>query len=40
METVLKYKEKSGYKVYVYNLMGNLFQDRFKSEPINDDRYF
>ncbi|WP_200800517.1 hypothetical protein [Proteiniborus sp. DW1] len=23
-----------------YQRMGNLFQDRFKSEPVEDDKYF
>ncbi|WP_432663375.1 transposase [Wukongibacter baidiensis] len=76
IETIQKYKEKSGYEVYGYCLMGNhvhilmkigkepleqvmrriggsyvywynrkydrignLFQDRFKSEPVEDDAY-
>lgn len=75
-QTLLEYKEKSGYEVYAYCLMGNhvhlliqvkkepleqimrricgsyvywynqkygrvgnLFQDRFKSEPVEDDSY-
>jgi len=77
IETVAYYKEKSGYKVYAYCLMGNhvhlllkvgpepleqvmrricgrfvywynkkyqrignLFQDRFKSEPVENESYF
>lgn len=77
LETVKRYKEKSGYEVYAYCLMGNhvhllikivkesleqvmrricgsyvywynnkyqrvgnLFQDRFKSEPVENDQYF
>ncbi len=77
LATLKRYKEKSGYQVYAYCLMGNhvhllmktgiepleqvmrrlcgsyvywynnkyqrignLFQDRFKSEPIEDDQYF
>ncbi|MCT4606821.1 MAG: transposase [Marinisporobacter sp.] len=76
IQTIKKYKEKSGYQVYAYCLMGNhahvllkigkepleqvmrricgsyvywynnkydrignLFQDRFKSEPVEDDKY-
>jgi putative transposase len=77
IRTIQDYKEKSGYEVYAYCLMGNhvhillkvikepleqvmrricgryvywynqkynrigsLFQDRFKSEPVEDDTYF
>lgn len=77
IQTIQRYKEKSGYKIYAYCLMGNhvhlllkidkdpleqvmrrmygsyvywynhkyqrignLFQDRFKSEPVEDDTYF
>ncbi len=77
IQTLLKYKDRSDYKLYAYCLMGNhlhllikeekeplaiimrkissryvlwynkkydrvgyLFQDRFKSEPIEDDAYF
>lgn len=77
IQTIQRYKEKSGYEVYAYCLMGNhvhlllkigkepleqvmrricgsyvywynckyqrvgnLFQDRFKSEPVEDDTYF
>lgn len=77
LEALLRYKEKSGYDIYAYCLMGNhvhllmkigiepleqimrrlcgsyvywynmkyqrvgnLFQDRFKSEPVKDDEYF
>ena len=77
LETLQTYKEKSGYKIYAYCLMGNhvhlllkeeqeelgiimrrigasyvywynwkyqrcghLFQDRYKSEVVEDDRYF
>lgn len=77
METILRYRDECGYKVYAYCLMGNhfhlllqegneelntvfkriagsyvywynwkyrrtghLFQDRFKSEPVEDDRYY
>lgn len=77
VEALKRYKEKSGYEVYAYCLMGNhvhllmkigiepleqvmrrlcgsyvywynnkyqrvgnLFQDRFKSEPVEDDKYF
>ena len=77
LETLSKYKEQCGYKIYAYCLMGNhvhiliqegkenlslvlkriagsyvywynwkyrrsghLFQDRFKSEPVEDDKYF
>lgn len=77
LETLQKYKETSGYKIYAYCLMGNhvhlllkeekeelgiimrrigasyvywynwkyqrcghLFQDRYKSEAVEDDRYF
>ncbi|MEW6663022.1 MAG: REP-associated tyrosine transposase [Bacillota bacterium] len=76
IQTIQQYKEKSGYEVYAYCLMGNhvhlllkigkepleqvmrricgsyvywynqkynrignLFQDRFKSEPVEDDTY-
>lgn len=77
IETLLRYKEQSGYVIYAYCLMGNhvhillkegkedltlmlkriagsyvywynwkyhrighLFQDRFKSEPVENDSYF
>ncbi len=77
VQTLQKYKEISGYKIYAYCLMGNhlhlllmegkepleivmrricssyvlwynkkydrvgyLFQDRYKSEPVEDDAYF
>ena len=77
IETINRYKEKSGYELYAYCLMGNhvhfllkigkepleqimrricgsyvywynrkydrignLFQDRFKSEPVENDAYF
>jgi len=77
IQTIQRYKEKSGYIIYAYCLMGNhvhlllktarepleqimrricgsyvywynckyqrvgnLFQDRFKSEPVEDDTYF
>ena len=77
IETLVKYREISGYKVYAYCLMGNhfhlllktededldlivkriagsyvywynrkyrrsghLFQDRYRSEPVEDERYF
>ena len=77
LEALKRYKEKSGYEIYSYCLMGNhvhilmkigiepleqvmrrlcgsyvywynkkyqrignLFQDRFKSEPVEDDQYF
>ncbi|ATW26765.1 REP-associated tyrosine transposase [Candidatus Formimonas warabiya] len=77
IQTIQQYKEKSGYAIYAYCLMGNhvhlliktgqepleqimrricgsyvywynskyqrignLFQDRFKSEPVEDDAYF
>lgn len=77
LQTLQRYKEKSGYQIYAYCLMGNhvhlllkiglepleqvmrrlcgsyvywynskyqrvgnLFQDRFKSEPVKDDEYF
>lgn len=77
LETLKEYKEKSGYKIYAYCLMGNhvhllikeceeeigiimrrigasyvywynwkykrsghLFQDRYKSEPVEDDSYY
>ena len=77
IETLQRYKEKSGYTIYAYCLMdnhihllmkegaeplgmvfkriagsyvywynwkygrsGHLFQDRFKSEPVEDDAYF
>ena len=38
------FKRIAGSYVYWYNLkygrIGHLFQDRFKSEPVEDDRYF
>ncbi len=77
LQTLQRYKEKSGYQIYAYCLMGNhvhlllkvgiealeqvmrrlcgsyvywynskyqrvgnLFQDRFKSEPVENDQYF
>lgn len=77
LQTLEKYREKSGYEIYAYCLMGNhlhlllkvgkepfeqvmrricgsyvywynlkynrignLFQDRFKSEPVEDEKYF
>ena len=77
LETLERYKDECGYKIYAYCLMGNhihlllkegkesltqvfkrvagsyvywynwkyhrnghLFQDRFKSEPVDDDSYF
>lgn len=42
LETI--FKKIGGRYVYYYNVkyqrVGHLFQDRFKSEPINDDAYF
>ena len=42
LETI--FKKIGGRYVYYYNVkyqrIGHLFQDRFKSEPVDDDSYF
>ena len=43
LDTLAQYKEQCGYSIYAYNWKyhrcGHLFQDRFKSEPVDDDEY-